>query len=58
MRHVSHTVYRAERSREEKFDDNQNVLSYPGFHQLFFYGSYKNELEDFCKLFNYNPVSV
>lgn len=41
-----------------KFDDDQNVLSYPGFHQLFFYGNYKNELEDFCKLYNFNPVIV
>jgi hypothetical protein len=41
-----------------KFDDDQNVLSYPGFHQLFFYGNYKNELEDFCKLYNFKPVVV
>jgi hypothetical protein len=41
-----------------KFDDGHEVLSYPGFHQLFFYGDYKNELEDFCKLFNYKPIVV
>jgi hypothetical protein len=41
-----------------KFDDNQNVLSYPGFHQLFFYGNYKHELEDFCQLYDFNPVIV
>jgi len=36
-----------------KFDDGHEVLSYPGFHQLFFYGDYKNELEDFCQLYNF-----
>lgn len=41
-----------------KFDDGHEVLSYPGFHQLFFYGDYKNELEDFCRLYNYNPIFV
>jgi len=41
-----------------KFDDGHEVLSYPGFHQLFFYGDYKYELEDFCKLYNYNPILV
>ena len=41
-----------------KFDDGHEVLSYPGFHQLFFYGDYKNELEDFCQLYNYNPIVV
>jgi hypothetical protein len=41
-----------------KFDDGHNVLSYPGFHQLFFYGDYKRELEDFCQLFNFEPNLV
>ena len=41
-----------------KFDDGHEVLSYPGFHQLFFYGDYKHELEDFCQLYNYTPVVV
>jgi len=41
-----------------KFDDGHEVLSYPGFHQLFFYGDYKRELEDFCQLYNYEPVVV
>jgi len=35
-----------------KFDGGHEVLSFPGFHQLFFYGDYKNELEDFCHLFH------
>jgi hypothetical protein len=35
-----------------KFDSPQEVLSFPGFHQLFFYGDYANEIEDFCQLNN------
>jgi hypothetical protein len=35
-----------------KFDGSSEVLTFPGFHQLFFYGDYKKELEDFCHLFN------
>jgi len=36
-----------------KMDSEQDVLSFPGFHQLFFYGDYKKELKAFCQLFNY-----
>ncbi|MFC2126464.1 hypothetical protein ACFLU5_16870 [Bacteroidota bacterium] len=39
-----------------KFDRGHEVLSFPGFHQLFFYGDYKNELEDFCKLYNFDAT--
>jgi len=35
-----------------KFDSPQEVLSFPGFHQLFLYGDYVHELEDFCRLCN------
>ncbi len=35
-----------------KFDGNQEVLSFPGFHQVFFYGDYKRQLVEFCRLFN------
>jgi len=35
-----------------KFDGDQPVLSFPGFHQLFFYGDYKNQLLQFCQLIN------
>ena len=35
-----------------KFDGDQEVLSFPGFHQIFFYGDYKDQLRDFCQLFN------
>jgi len=41
-----------------RFDGNQEVLSYPGFHQLFFYGDYKRELKAFCKLFNFEARVV
>jgi hypothetical protein len=33
-----------------KMDGDQEVLSFPGFHQLFFYGDFKGELKDFCQL--------
>lgn len=35
-----------------KFDGDQAVLSFPGFHQVFFYGDYKQHLVEFCQLFN------
>ena len=34
-----------------KFDGDQPVLSFPGFHQIFFYGDYKRHLVEFCRLF-------
>lgn len=34
-----------------KFDGNTNVLAYPGFHQLFFYGEYRKATLDFCRLY-------
>jgi len=37
-----------------KFDDGHEVLSYPGFHQLFFYGDYKKELKEFSQLYNFD----
>lgn len=33
-----------------KFDGGQEVLSFPGFHQIFFYGDYKEQVRDFCQL--------
>jgi L-fucose isomerase-like protein len=33
-----------------KFDGNTDVLKFPGFHQLFFYGDYKKQIVEFCKL--------
>jgi len=34
-----------------KFDGVEDVLAYPGFHQVFFYGNYRQHLVDFCRLF-------
>jgi len=39
-----------------KFDGNTDVLVFPGFHQLFFYGDFKKELVQFCRLFNIEPI--
>jgi hypothetical protein len=33
-----------------EMDGDQEVLSFPGFHQLFFYGDFKEELKDFGQL--------
>jgi len=41
-----------------KFDEGHEVLSFPGFHQIFFYGNYKRELEDFCQLCNFDAKIV
>ncbi|OHB69198.1 MAG: hypothetical protein A2V70_02185 [Planctomycetes bacterium RBG_13_63_9] len=41
-----------------KFDGVTDVLGYPGFHQLFFYGDYKRELVQFCRLFGIEPMVV
>ncbi len=41
-----------------KFDGDQEVLSFPGFHQLFFYGDYKRHLVEFCRLFNFEAQVV
>jgi hypothetical protein len=41
-----------------RMDGDQNVLSFPGFHQLFFYGDYKKEVENFCQLFGFKATVV
>jgi hypothetical protein len=41
-----------------KFDGNQDVLTFPGFHQLFFYGEFKDQLKEFCQLFNFDVEIV
>jgi hypothetical protein len=33
-----------------RFDGGREVLSFPGFHQIFFYGDYKGQVRDFCQL--------
>ena len=35
-----------------KFDGGYPVLNFPGFHQIFFYGDYKQHLAEFCQLYN------
>ena len=39
-----------------KLDTQPDLLSYPGFHQLFFYGDFKKELLAYCQLFGVTPV--
>jgi hypothetical protein len=34
-----------------KFDGDYPVLSFPGFHQVWFYGDYKQHLLEFAQLF-------
>ena len=41
-----------------KSDGDTNVLSYPGFHQVWFYGDYGRELTDFCRLLNIKSIRV
>ncbi|MHC4071092.1 MAG: hypothetical protein ACYSWW_15195 [Planctomycetota bacterium] len=41
-----------------KFDGNQEVLSFPGFHQIFFYGDYKHQLKEFCQLCKFDAQIV
>ncbi len=41
-----------------KFDNVTDVLAYPGFHQCFFYGDFKRELRQFCRLFHIEPMVV
>ncbi len=41
-----------------KFDGTQEVLSFPGFHQIFFYGDYKERVRDFCQLCGFKAQVV
>ena len=41
-----------------KFDGGQEVLSFPGFHQTFFYGDYRDQVKDFCQLCNFQAQIV
>jgi len=41
-----------------KFDGEQEVLSFPGFHQIFFYGDYKDQMRDFCQLCKFEAQIV
>ncbi|UCD57778.1 MAG: hypothetical protein JSV16_01325 [Candidatus Hydrogenedentota bacterium] len=41
-----------------RLDGERDLLAYPDFHQLFFYGDYKRELLEYCKLFAIQTVAV
>ncbi|MEN6576297.1 MAG: hypothetical protein ABFD90_08140 [Phycisphaerales bacterium] len=41
-----------------KFDGSQEVLSFPCFHQIFFYGDYKEQVHDFCQLCGFKAQVV
>ena len=41
-----------------KLDGVSETLDYPGFHQLFFYGDFKRQLQDYCKLSGIQPLVV
>lgn len=41
-----------------KLDGVSDLLDYPGFHQIFFYGDYKRQLRDYCRLFDLRATSV
>lgn len=39
-----------------ELDGVRDVLAYPGFHQLFLYGDFQEELLSYCRLFGIDPV--
>lgn len=39
-----------------KLDNDPDLLSYPGFHQIFFYGDFRKELAAYCRLFDLEAV--
>lgn len=39
-----------------ELDGVDDYLTYPGFHQIFFYGDYSKELRNYCKLFDIEPI--
>jgi hypothetical protein len=41
-----------------KFDGVRDVLAYPGFHQIFFYGDFQRQLVAFCRMVGIEPVVV
>ncbi len=41
-----------------KFDGGQEVLNFPGFHQIFFYGDFKEQMKDFCQLCGFQAQVV
>jgi hypothetical protein len=41
-----------------KLDNVDDLLNYPGFHQIIFYGDYKYELKYFCQMYGIEPVVI
>jgi len=41
-----------------KLDGVDDLLAYPGFHQLFLYGDYRRDLQAYCRLFGIEPQVV
>jgi len=41
-----------------ELDGVKDLLAYPGFHQIFFYGDYRKELAAYCRLFGIEPAVV
>jgi hypothetical protein len=41
-----------------KLDNVTEMLDYPGFHQIFFYGDYKKELKSYCQLYKIKPIVI
>jgi hypothetical protein len=41
-----------------RLDGERDLLAYPDFHQLFFYGDYEKEILDYCKLFGIQGAAV
>ena len=41
-----------------KLDGMTEPLAYPGFHQLFFFGDYEQELKKYCQLSGIKPVVI
>lgn len=41
-----------------ELDGHPELLDYPGFHQIFFYGDFKNELRAWCRLYRVRPLVI
>jgi hypothetical protein len=41
-----------------ELDGVKDLLAYPGFHQIFFYGDYRKELAAYCRLFRIEAAVV
>jgi hypothetical protein len=41
-----------------RLDGQRDLLAYPGFRQLLFYGDYERQLLDYCKLFGIEGAAV